>query len=121
LALDAAGFFALAERAFAFRAAVRAFVAGYDVVLAPVTVGSAPLPGRRPGDDGELESYLPFNYTHAYSVAGLPVAVVPAGTERGLPLGVQIVAGAFRDDVALAAARSLEQDLGGFAGVRRAE
>jgi Asp-tRNA(Asn)/Glu-tRNA(Gln) amidotransferase A subunit family amidase len=121
LALDAAGFFALAERAFAFRAAVRAFVAGYDVVLAPVTVGSAPLPGRRPGDDGELESYLPFNYTHAYSVAGLPVAVVPAGAERGLPLGVQIVAGAFRDDVALAAARSLEQDLGGFAGVRRAE
>jgi Asp-tRNA(Asn)/Glu-tRNA(Gln) amidotransferase A subunit family amidase len=118
LALDAAGFFALAERAFAFRAAVRAFVAGYDVVLAPVTVGSAPLPGRRPGDDGELESYLPFNYTHAYSVAGLPVAVVPAGTERGLPLGVQIVAGAFRDHVALAAARALEQDLGGFAGVR---
>ena len=120
LALDAAGFFALAERAFAFRAAVRAFVSGYDVVLAPVTIGSAPLPGRRPGDDGELESYLPFNYTHAYSVAGLPVAVVPAGSERGLPLGVQVVAGAFRDHVALAAAKAIEEELGGFAGVRGA-
>lgn len=119
LALDAAGFFALAERAFAFRATVRAFVSRHDVVLAPVTVGSAPLPGCRPGDDGALESYLPFNYTHAYSVAGLPVAVVPAGTERGgLPLGVQIVAGAFRDHVALAAAKVLEEELGGFAGVR---
>ena len=117
MALDAAGFFALARRAFDFRTSVRAFVSRYDVVLAPVTVGSAPLHGRRPGDDGELESYLPFNYTHAYSVAGLPVAVVPAGTERGLPLGVQVVAGAFADHVALAAARTLEGRLGGFAGV----
>jgi amidase len=116
LALDAGGFFDLMGKAVAFRAAVRAFVSRYDVVLAPVTVGSAPLHGRRPGDDGELVSYLPFNYTHAYSLAGLPVAVVPAGEERALPLGVQIVAGAFRDDVALAVAGALEQTLGGFAG-----
>ena len=117
LALDASAFFALARRAFDFRAAVRAFVGRYDVVLAPVTVGAAPLHGRRPGDDGELESYLPFNYTHAYSVAGLPVAIVPAGSERGLPLGVQIVAGAFADHVTLAVAGALEERLGGFAGV----
>jgi amidase len=121
LALDAAGFFVLVRQAFAFRAAVRAFVGGYDIVLAPVTIGSAPLHGRRPGDDGELESYLPFNYTHAYSIAGLPAAVVPAGGERGLPLGVQVVAGAFRDHVALAAARALEETLGGFVAPGGAE
>jgi amidase len=119
LALDAARYFALLRRAFAFRAEIRAFVSRYDVVLAPVAAGCAPLHGRRPGDDGELESYLPFNYTHTYSIAGLPAAVVPTGEERRLPLGVQIVAGAFRDDLALAVARALERELGGFAAVRQ--
>jgi len=118
LALDAPRFFALMRKAFAFRTEVRAFISRYDVVLAPVTAGCAPLHGRRSGDDGELESYLPFNYTHAYSIAGLPVAVVPAGAERRLPLGVQIVAGAFRDDLALAVALALEREIGGFRAVR---
>jgi amidase len=117
-ALDAAGYFALLRRALALRAELRAFVSPYDAVLAPACAGPAPLHGRRPGDDGELESYLPFNYTHAYSLAGLPVAVVPAGSERGLPLGVQIVADAFRDHVALAVAGALERELGGFAAAR---
>ena len=117
LALDASAFFALARRAFDFRAAVRAFVGRYDVVLAPVTVGAAPLTGRPPGRRRRARGLLPFNYTHAYSVAGLPVAVVPAGSERGRPLGVQVVAGAFPDHVALAAARAIEEGLGGFAGV----
>jgi Asp-tRNA(Asn)/Glu-tRNA(Gln) amidotransferase A subunit family amidase len=120
LALDASGYFGLLERAFALRASLRAFVSRYDVVLAPVTIGSAPLHGRRPGDDGELESYLPFNYTHAYSVAGLPVAVVPVAAERGLPLGIQIVGSAFCDHVALAVAAVLEAAFGGFAGPGRA-
>ena len=43
------------------------------------------------------------------------MTVVRAADERGLPLGVQVVAGAFRDDVALAAAASLERALGRFA------
>jgi Asp-tRNA(Asn)/Glu-tRNA(Gln) amidotransferase A subunit family amidase len=115
LALDAAGFFALTRRLYALRAAVRAFVGSYDVVVCPVTAGPAPPHGCVPGDETPIESYLAFNYTHAFSLAGLPVAVVRAGTDRGLPLGVQVVAGAFRDDVALAAAAALERELGGFA------
>lgn len=116
LGSSAAAFFGLLGRASAFRAEVRAFVGGYDAVLAPVTVGPAPPHGCTPGDETPLESYDAFNYTHAYSVAGLPVAVVRAGEERGLPIGVQVVAGAFRDDVALAVAAALEQQLGPFAG-----
>lgn len=108
LALDAAGFFALARRMFELRAAVRAFVARHDVVLCPVTAGPAPPHGCTPGSEEPLESYLAFNYTHAFSVAGLPVAVVRVGTERGLPIGVQVVAPAFHDHVALAVAGALE-------------
>ena len=78
------------------RAAVRAFVASYDVVLAPVAVGAAPLHGCIPGTDEPLESYDVFNLTHTYSVAGLPVAVVPIGADEGLPIGAQIIGlGAF--------------------------
>jgi Asp-tRNA(Asn)/Glu-tRNA(Gln) amidotransferase A subunit family amidase len=116
LALDAGGFFALLTELFAFRAAVRAFAGAYDVVLAPPAAGPAPLHGCVPGTDAPLESYDAFNYTHVYSAAGLPVAVVRVGEERGLPVGVQIVARAFRDDVALAAAGALEQAFGGFRG-----
>jgi amidase len=104
LACDATAFFALVRRMFAFRARVRAFVADFDVVLAPVTTGPAPPHGCVPGDETPLESYDAFNYTHTYSLAGLPVTVVRAGAERGLPLGVQVVANPFRDHVALAAA-----------------
>jgi len=109
LVLDAPGFFALTRRMFSFRAGVRAFVDGYDVVLCPVTAGPAPPHGCVPGAEGPLSSYLAFNHTHAFSLAGLPVAVVPVASERGLPLGVQVVAGAFRDHVALAAAAALER------------
>ncbi len=111
LALDADAYFALVRRWAAFRASVRAFVNRFDVVVAPAAPGPAPLHGCTPGSDEEIESYLPFNYTHTYSLAGLPVAVVRAGTERSLPVGVQVIARAFRDHVALAAAAAIEQRL----------
>ncbi len=110
--LDAAGYFALFRRWASLRAAVRGFVASYDVVLAPVAVGPAPLHGCTPGTDEPLESYDVFNLTHTYSVAGLPVAVVPIGVDGGLPIGVQIVANPFHDRVALAVAATLERRRG---------
>jgi Asp-tRNA(Asn)/Glu-tRNA(Gln) amidotransferase A subunit family amidase len=107
-ALDTVGYFSLFRRWAALRATVRSFVADFDVVLAPVTVGAAPLHGGTPGTDSPLESYDVFNYTHAFSIAGLPVAVVPVGAHAGLPLGVQVVANPFHDRVSLAAAALLE-------------
>jgi Asp-tRNA(Asn)/Glu-tRNA(Gln) amidotransferase A subunit family amidase len=105
---DTPGYFALFRRWSALRAVVRGFLASYDVVLAPVTVGPAPLHGCTPGTDVPLESYDVFNFTHTYSVAGLPVAVVPIGEHQGLPIGIQIVANPVHDRVALAAAAMLE-------------
>jgi Asp-tRNA(Asn)/Glu-tRNA(Gln) amidotransferase A subunit family amidase len=107
-ALDAVGYFSLFRRWAALRGTIRAFVAAYDAVLAPVTVGAAPLHGCTPGTDAPLESYDVFNYAHAFSIAGLPVAVLPVAEDAGLPLGVQVVANPFHDRVALAAAALLE-------------
>ena len=80
------------------------------------------MPGRRrPGaaataaaraTTASSTDYGDFSYAFAYAVAGVPVAVVPAGAERGLPVGVQVLAAAFKRPVALAAARALEGTLG---------
>ncbi len=46
-----------------------------------------------------------------YNVTGWPAAVVRCGTSKtGLPIGVQIAANPWREDVALAIARVLEMD-----------
>ena len=108
--LSAAGYFELMQRWIALRSALRRFVADYDVVLCPVAAGPAPLHGRRPSDDGELTDYVEYGYSFAYAIGGVPVVCVPAGTERGLPVGIQVVASADRDHVALAAAAVVERE-----------
>jgi Asp-tRNA(Asn)/Glu-tRNA(Gln) amidotransferase A subunit family amidase len=115
-AVSAEGFFQLLGRWEALRSRMRTFVAGFDVVLSPVTPAPAPLHGCQPGDE-PLESYRPWAGVMAYSIAGTPVAVVPAGSERGMPIGVQLAANPFADDVALAAAAAVEAVLGGYAQV----
>jgi amidase len=116
-ALTAAEYFEVLERWSAFRALMQGFIAPFDVVLSPVAPGPAPLHGCRPGDDQPVETYLPWANAMAHSAAGVPVAVVPVASERGLPLGVHIAAGHFRDHVALAAASAVEEAIGGYAAV----
>src|SRR6185437_8933543 len=89
------------------RSRMRQFVDGYDVVLSPVTPAPAPLHGCQPGDE-PLESYRAWANVMSYSIAGTPVAVVPAGTEGGMPIGVHLAANPFEDHVALAAAAAVE-------------
>jgi len=112
LALSAEEFFGLMRRWSELRSRLRRFVSGFDVVLCPVAAGPAPLPGRRPGDGGELTDYGDYGYAFAYAIAGVPGAVVPAGAEGGLPIGVQVLARAYGDHLALAAAAALERELG---------
>jgi amidase len=108
--------FAAIARLFALRAAVRAFATAHDVIVCPVAPGPAPRHGEAPAEGGghEADGYDWLNFCSTYSVAGLPVAVVRAGEEAGLPLGVQIVAAPFREDLALLAAARVEAALGGF-------
>jgi len=104
-------------RLFDLRAAIRAFAADYDVIVCPVAAGAAPRHHEAPaegGEGGRAAGYDWLNFAHPFSVAGLPVAVVRAGEEGGLPIGVQIVANPFREDLALLAAARVEAALGGF-------
>jgi Asp-tRNA(Asn)/Glu-tRNA(Gln) amidotransferase A subunit family amidase len=53
--------------------------------------------------------------TAIFNLYGLPATQVPLGlTDKGLPLGVQVVAGAGRDHVTFAVAAELEDLFGGW-------
>jgi amidase len=89
-----------------FRRALIGFMAHYDVILTPV----AERPATPHGTDG---GWIP--YTLPYSLTGWPCVVVRAGSAPlGLPIGVQVVARPWRDDVALAVAQAIERALGGW-------
>jgi amidase len=56
------------------------------------------------------------SYTTPHSLTRWPAATIRCGTSAdGLPIGVQVIAHPWRDDVALAAASALEAALGGYA------
>jgi Asp-tRNA(Asn)/Glu-tRNA(Gln) amidotransferase A subunit family amidase len=105
-----AEWFEVLQRIFDFRSRIRRWASGFDVVLTPVVAGPAPEHGRPPGGipDEEYDRYRAFNFTHTCSVAGLPAAAVPVGSEDGLPVGVQVIANPWREDVVLAASHRLE-------------
>jgi amidase len=65
---------------------------------------------------GEVDAMMrAFSHTMTWNLAGWPGAVVRAGTSpEGLPIGVQLVAKPWREDVALAAALRIETALGGW-------
>ncbi|HXM71748.1 MAG TPA: amidase [Candidatus Dormibacteraeota bacterium] len=93
----------------AFRTAMLGFMSGFDLILTPVAPDIAPL---------YRSKYVPthlFSYTIPYSLSGNPCVVVRAGTSpEGMPIGVQVVARNWHDDVALRAAQTIERALGGW-------
>jgi amidase len=94
-----------------FRAAMWAFMSEYDAILSPVCANEA-LPH---GTSLEESNFRGFGYTMTYNLTGWPAAVVRCGTSpTGLPIGVQIAARPWREDVALAIAAHLEESLGGW-------
>jgi amidase len=108
--LSAAGWFAVQRRVFDLRAAVRALTSEVDVLLCPVVAGPAPLHGWPPGGlpPESYGEYRAFDYVHLLALGGLPAASIPAGAEDGLPVGVQVAAAPYREDVALAAGSVIE-------------
>jgi Asp-tRNA(Asn)/Glu-tRNA(Gln) amidotransferase A subunit family amidase len=114
---SAAEFFAVQREVFDYRARVRAAIARYDVVLSPVVAGPAPRHGQPPAGLPKADEllYQAFEYVHVNAVAGVPAASVPVAFEDGLPVGVQIAAAPWREDLVLAAAAVLETAFGGFA------
>jgi amidase len=105
--LRVSDFTAVLEEVDRCRSALLAFLHAYDVILCPVCAFPAPPHGTA--------TLSIVSYTEVYNLTGWPGAVVRGGTSpEGLPIGVQIVARPWREDVALAVAQSLEEALGGW-------
>jgi amidase len=94
-----------------FRARMFAFLEDYDAILSPVCPQAA-LPH---GSSIEERTFRGFSFTMTYNLTGWPAAVVRCGqTATGLPIGVQIAAHPWREDVALRIAAQLESAFGGW-------
>lgn len=103
-----------------YQARVLELFAEVDLILAPATPVRAPRLGQKTLEWGGQSLPLRPNlglYTQPISFIGLPVAAVPLwpgaavppGPDDGLPVGVQIIAAPWREDLALRAARVLER------------
>jgi amidase len=94
-----------------FRARMFAFFENYDAIISPVFPQAALPHGR----SIEERTFKGFSYTMTHNVTGWPAAVVRCGqTAPGLPIGVQIAAHPWREDVALRIAAQLESAFGGW-------
>jgi Asp-tRNA(Asn)/Glu-tRNA(Gln) amidotransferase A subunit family amidase len=89
----------------------------YPVLLCPV----ASIPAFRHGErsweiDGQTVRYLDaWSYTEWFNLLGTPAAVVPVGrSKEGLPIGVQIVARPWEEELVLAVAAELEAQRGAW-------
>ena len=89
------------------RSRMLSYFMDYDAFFCPVNAHPAV-----PHGSVDLPDY---SYTMTYNVTGWPGAVVRGGTSpEGLPIGVQIVGPPGREDVVLAVAAFVEQELGGW-------
>ena len=95
-----------------FRGTMRSLFSGVDVILAPATPTVAPLIGQKTFELGGVTLPVRANlgiYTQPFSFVGLPVMTVPVWLEgAALPIGVQLVAPAWREDIAIRVAGFLE-------------
>jgi amidase len=108
---DARGFARYWEELDDFRAGMSALLRDYDAILSPVCEHAALPHGTTIRDD----IFPGFGYTMIHNLTGWPAAVIRRGTSpEGLPVGVQIAATPWREDIVLALARRIERDGGGW-------
>jgi aspartyl-tRNA(Asn)/glutamyl-tRNA(Gln) amidotransferase subunit A len=82
----------------------------YDFLVLPTTPTTAFRIGENKKDT--LAMYLADIFTVQASLAGVPAISVPAGKDaQGLPIGLQILSGAFREEHLLAFAKSVTETL----------
>jgi amidase len=107
--LDAAALTALVERADDIRAGFLRWMADVDLIVCP----AMPQPAIRHGES--TADWFGDTYSDVHNLTGLPAVVVRGGTSpEGLPIGVQLVAPPWREDLAIAGARVVEAASGGW-------
>lgn len=96
-----------------FQAQAKALFERFDILLAPSTPTRAPKIGQKKFTLDGQELLVRPNiglYTQPISFIGLPVVSVPVWLDEGLPIGVQIIAPPWREDLALRVAHHLERE-----------
>ena len=100
---------ALIERTDAIRAGLLRWVQGVDLIVCP----TAPHPAILHGQSSDPR--FGDTYSDVHNLTGWPGVVVRGGTSaEGLPIGVQLIAQPWREDIALAGARVVEAASGGW-------
>ncbi len=107
--LEAAAFDALVMRWYRFQSTMLSAFMEYDLLLSPVNAFPAQPHGAIRDD------LRGFSYTMTYNLTGWPAVVIRGGTSsEGLPIGIQIIAHPWREDISLAVAKYLENALEEF-------
>ena len=96
------------------------WMSNYDVFVCPVSnkpaqpIDADAVPGSGGGGGANADGGWP--YTGVFNCTGWPVVVVRAGSSADgkLPIGVQIVAAPWREDIAIAVASHVESRSGGW-------
>jgi amidase len=104
------------EQWFRFQQEMRRFLLEeFDAIICPAWPRTAYRHGESWEHENGRENIEEMVYTACYNAARVPAAVVRGGTSStGLPIGVQIVAGPWREEIVLAVAEVLEHELGGW-------
>jgi amidase len=108
---DVAGFAKCWSDLDSFRQDMNEFLQTCDVLLSPV----AAFPAVPHGQSINRDIFPGFSYTMTHNLTGWPASVVRCGVSPGgLPIGVQISAAPWREDITLSVAKYLEDSLGGW-------
>jgi len=78
-----------------------------DVLVAPTTPTTAFRIGEKTADP--LQMYLSDIFTLSLNLAGLPGISIPCGFANGLPIGLQVIGGAFAEETILRVAEAYER------------
>jgi Asp-tRNA(Asn)/Glu-tRNA(Gln) amidotransferase A subunit family amidase len=90
-------------------------LAPYSALITPVCSVSAFRHGERQWtiDGQDVEYFSAMRFTQWFNLLGAPAAVVPVGhSAEGLPIGVQVAARPYQDEVVLSVAAMLDRDFG---------
>nr|WP_310524673.1 amidase [Polymorphobacter sp.] len=110
---DFAASVALQVRRHTIARAWSAFFADYPIILGPTWCQPQFAHGFDiAGPDSAAQTLELMRFVVPMNLLGLPVVCVPTGTANGLPLGVQVIADRFREDLCLDAAEAIEARLG---------
>lgn len=81
----------------------------FDIILSPTMPGTALKMGQKQEDP--VQAYLNDICTTNANIAGLPAMSIPCGLDsNGLPIGMQLIAGAFKEETILKVAYTFEQN-----------